>query len=208
MWYSKNKKKPNKAQDKDPGPPVDIDNLVDLAALEEKMDREIESLFSSLASFNVGRANPSILSKISVSLSNSHDKVFLNKLADITIKDAQTLLVIPFEDESLKDIERAIRNVDLGLNPVKENNILKVLIPRQSNEAREKASKELKRLAEIVKVKIRKHRQNENKLLKSNSKANVPKDDVKFWEEQAVADHFISKVSSAVDAKLTELEKR
>ncbi|OMJ10054.1 Ribosome-recycling factor [Smittium culicis] len=209
--YSK-KVKEAKQKIKDLKSEIKTDNegnleLVDLEKFREKMDKVIHFLSNELLSIRSGRANPGLISSLPFK-SKAEKAKRLDQVATISAKDAQTLIVVPFEEDSLSNIEKAIRNSGLGLNPLTEGSAIKVPIPRQTNEDRQKIIKALNQLTESTKVQIRKHRQDINKQLKSKEKA-VSKDYYKQWEKDIdeVASEYIEKIDSSIKLKIKEIEK-
>ncbi|OLY81378.1 Ribosome-recycling factor [Smittium mucronatum] len=208
-FYSK-KAKENKAQVKQLAKDIKKDDdgnleLVDLEKYEEKMSKVIAYLSNELLSVRSGRANPNLIS--SIHFVSGNKKQTLEQVASISVKDAQTLIVVPFDDSTSTEIEKAIRNSGLGLNPQVSGNSIRVPIPRQTKESRDKVAKSLTQLSESTKVQLRKLRQDANKKLKSKEKA-VSKDYFKQWEADVdeLSTKYIEKIDTAVKQKLKEIE--
>ncbi|PVU89826.1 hypothetical protein BB559_002009 [Furculomyces boomerangus] len=211
-FYSKGAKDKKKHHLKD-DPPVNVKRndegilqLVDLDHLSDRMTKTVDHLSRTLAGLRSGRANPAILKSISIVFGeNKH--LPIEKVASITVKDAQTLLVIPNDDQILPDIEKAIRNSSLGLNPQMQDNILKIPIPKQTKESREKLTKEIASLIEATKVAVRKHRHDGMKQLKANSKEGVSKDDIRSWEKDVneETEKFIKQIDTIGKQKINEV---
>ncbi len=123
---------------------------------EQGMQKAIEALELSLSKLRTGRAHPSLLEQLRIS---QYDKeVPLNHVASITVADARTLVVTPWDKTLISAIEKAIIKSDLGLNPVTAGNIIRVPLPPLTEERRREMNKIVKKEAEDARVSIRNHR--------------------------------------------------
>jgi ribosome recycling factor len=104
-----------------------MSEVIDLTAAERRMKGAVESVRSNFATIRTGRANPSLLDRIEVEVYGT--KMALRSVANIGAPEARLLTVTPFDPNSLKDIERAIRDADIGLNPQNDGKILRLPIP-------------------------------------------------------------------------------
>ncbi|KAJ1927539.1 hypothetical protein IWQ60_002843 [Tieghemiomyces parasiticus] len=180
----------------------------DLSKAEARMTKIIDYLKSELKTMRLGQATPALLDLIKVNVNNR--MVNLTDVATVSVKDPQTLLVIPGEDEYKKAIEKAIREAQLGLNPVAQDTILKVPIPKPTKEHRERLLKNAAKLVEDVKTKIRNARQDAVKDLKRESKtSNLGKDEQRQLEKQIqdVTDRFTKAAEALLAAKTNEVNR-
>jgi hypothetical protein len=111
-----------------------MSDVIDLSAAERRMDGAVDSVKSNFATIRTGRANPSILDRIEVEVYGT--KMALRSVANIGAPEARLLTVTPFDPNSLKDIERAIRDANIGLNPQNDGKILRLPIPELTEERR------------------------------------------------------------------------
>ncbi|KAJ3284001.1 hypothetical protein HK104_010136 [Borealophlyctis nickersoniae] len=178
----------------------------DVSELDKRMNRPIEGLKKELGSFRIGRATPALLDPVQVTHQGS--RVSLQSVAQVNVKDAQTLLVIINDEELTGDIENAIRNSDLGLNPSKQDsNVIKVPIPRASKERKEALVKSVKASAEKTRTHIRGLRGDARADLKKAPKS-VSADTIRSCEKeiQTVTDKRIAEIDALVNAKTKEIE--
>lgn len=146
-----------------------------MADLRAQMQATVESFRRDLAKIRTGRANPSLLDSVRVDYYGSETP--LNKLASVSAPDAQLLVVQPFDLGAIAQIDRAIREADLGLSPVNDGKILRVPIPPLTAERRKEFVKLLWKEAEKHKVSCRNHRRDANEMLKELHNAKEITDD-------------------------------
>ena len=125
--------------------------------------------------------------------------------ASITTPDARTIAIKPFEKGIFGEIEKAIRNSNLGLNPMNDGELIRLSIPPMTEERRRDLVKRAKQEIEVAKINIRNARQDGNNSIKKLKGDGVAEDDIKFGEEkiQKMTDGFIAKI----DQIFTEKEK-
>ena len=111
-----------------------MSDVIDLSAAERRMGGAVESVKSNFATIRTGRANPSLLDRIEVEVYGT--KMALRSVANIGAPEARLLTVTPFDPNSLKEIERAIRDANIGLNPQNDGRILRLPIPELTEERR------------------------------------------------------------------------
>ena len=136
---------------------------------KERMTQSHQSLAREFGSIRAGRANASLLDRISVEYYGVETP--LNQIASITIPEARVLLVTPFDKSSIKDIERALNASDLGITPASDGTVIRLVIPALTEETRRDLAKEVKKVGENAKIAIRNIRRDATKLLKSLSRA-------------------------------------
>jgi ribosome recycling factor len=173
---------------------------------ESRMKKTIEALHVDLAKLRTGRAHPSLLDQIRVPYYGN--EVPLSQVASITVGDARTLLVTPWEKPMTQPIEKAIMMADLGLNPAASGNAIRVPLPALTEERRREMAKIVKNTAEDSRVAVRNARRDANNQLKDLlKKKEISEDDERRHQDliQKLTDKFISEVDKIAAAKEKEL---
>ncbi|GAA2103458.1 MULTISPECIES: ribosome recycling factor [Brevibacterium] len=124
-----------------------------LAEARQKMDRAIEVAQEEFGNIRTGRANPALFSSIEVEYYGAPTP--LQQLASFQVPEARTILITPYDRAALGDIERALRDSDVGANPANDGNIIRVVLPQLTEERRKEYVKIVKTKAEDGKVSIR-----------------------------------------------------
>ncbi|WP_026532094.1 ribosome recycling factor [Arthrobacter sp. H41] len=124
-----------------------------LLEASEKMDKAVDVAKDDFATVRTGRANAAMFSKITVLYYGSPTP--LQQLASFQNPEARTLLITPFDRSSLNDIERALRDSDLGANPSNDGNVIRVVLPELTQERRKEYVKLVRTKAEDAKISIR-----------------------------------------------------
>ncbi|KAJ1653796.1 hypothetical protein IWQ61_006155 [Dispira simplex] len=163
---------------------VDMQELtLDLEQVTTRMQRAVDHLKVEFKSMRIGQATPIILDPVRVTVEG--DVAALSDLAMVTIKDPQTLLVLPSDEEYKPYIEKAIREAQLGLNPISQDAVIKVPIPKPTQEHRNKLLKAATKLTEQAKVGVRGVRQDAFKGLKQDAKRlGLSKEEQRYYEKQ------------------------
>lgn len=171
-----------------------------------RMDKSVAALKTELAKIRTGRAHPSLLEHIHVDYYGAD--VPLNQAANISIEDARTLSVVPFDKSMVGKIEKAIMTSDLGLNPATAGTNIRVPLPSLTEERRAELSKVVHSEGEQAKIAIRNIRRDANQHLKDALKdKELPEDDVRKGETiiQQLTDEHVTKVDELVAEKEREL---
>ena len=172
----------------------------------ERMEKSISSLESSLQKIRTGRANPSLLDAIQIDYYGNMTP--LSQVSNISVQDAKTLLISPWEKNLVPDIEKAIQSSDLGLNPATSGDVIRVILPDLTEETRRDLIKVAKSEAENSKIALRNQRRDANGLLKEYLKEKeISEDDERRGQEiiQNLTDDFISKVEQLLELKEKDL---
>ena len=172
----------------------------------ERMEKSISSLESSLQKIRTGRANPSLLDAIQIDYYGNMTP--LSQVSNISIQDAKTLLISPWEKNLVPDIEKAIQSSDLGINPATSGDVIRVILPDLTEETRRDLIKVAKSEAENSKIALRNQRRDANGLLKEYLKEKeISEDDERRGQEiiQNLTDDFISKVEQLLELKEKDL---
>ncbi len=182
-------------------------NVADLKKQAEvKMTKSLETLKNDLGKVRTGRAHAGLLDHIQVDYYGS--MVPLKQVANVTLSDARTITVQPWEKKLGLVIEKSIRDSDLGLNPISMGDIIRVPMPSLTEERRKELAKIVRSEGEHAKVAIRNIRRDANTTLKDALKAKtLPEDDEKKAQEdvQKLTDRFIHDVDKAVAEKEKDL---
>ncbi len=128
-----------------------IDDIIKDA--KGRMQKSIEALGSEMAKIRTGRAHPSLLEHVSVSYYGSDTP--LNQLANVNVVDARTLGIVAYDKSSIPEIEKAIMNANLGLNPVTAGEVIRVPLPPLTEERRKELIKVVKNEAEKARIAVR-----------------------------------------------------
>jgi len=170
------------------------------------MEKSLGALDVAFKKIRTGRATPSLLDSIKV---NYYDKLTpLAQVASISIEDAKTLAIAPWEKGIVQEIEKAISESELGLNPATSGETIRVILPDLTEETRRDFIKKAKSEAENAKVSVRNVRRDGNSQLKEFLKEKeISEDEERQGEEeiQKLTDLFVEKVDAALEAKEKDL---
>ncbi|KXS22141.1 ribosome recycling factor [Gonapodya prolifera JEL478] len=192
--YSSKKNKKQKQSDDADAQAGDAEPF-DLEPWQKKSATVLDRLTADLATLRLGRANPAVLHNVTIPHKNR--TVNLTQIADVKLKDPQTLLVLPHDEELLSAIAKAIRASQLGLNPIEEDKALKVPIPRLTQDARDQLTKQCKDYGEKAKSAARAVRHDARESLRKRG-ASVSGDETRRAEK--AIDDLANKVAKDVDA--------
>lgn len=169
------------------------------------MEKAIRHTGLEFNKIRAGKASPAMLDGISIDYYGVPTP--LNQAATVNTSDARTLVIRPFEKKILPDIERAIINSDLGLNPQSDGEVVRLIIPPLTEERRRDLVKQVKNEGEAGKVSIRSIRKESNEELRKLLKEGASEDDVKKAEEkvQQLTDSHISKIDQMISDKEKEI---
>ena len=173
---------------------------------EQKMLKSIESLKTSLAKVRTGRAHAGLLDHIQVDYYGT--MVPIGQVANVTVQDARTLGVQPWEKKMVQVVDKAIRESDLGLNPATSGDVIRVPMPPLSEERRREMVKIVKHEGENAKVVIRGLRRDANTELKDLSKAKeISEDDDRRAQDeiQKMTDRYVAEIDKMLAAKEQEV---
>ena len=154
-----------------------------LQQYEEKMDKSLDSLLSEFSSIRAGRANPHVLDKIRIDYYGQPTP--LQQVANISVPEARTLMIQPWESSLIKEIEKAILCSDLGITPNNDGKAVRLNFPELTEDRRKEMSKDVKKKGENAKVAIRNIRRDANDAFKKQNKANeISEDELKDLEDK------------------------
>ena len=173
---------------------------------EQKMQKSIETLKADLAKVRTGRAHTGILDHIQVDYYGSPTQ--LTQVANVTLIDARTIGVQPWEKKMVSVIEKAIRESDLGLNPSTQGDLIRVPTPPLTEERRKEIVKMVKGEGEDSKVAVRNIRRDANEALKKLLKEKACSEDEERRaqdEVQKLTDRYVAEVDKLIAEKEKEL---
>lgn len=181
-------------------------NKDDYKQFAEKMDRTIDVLKEQLNTVRAGRANPSILDKITVSYYGVETPV--GQVASISVPEARLLVIQPWDGSVLKEIDKAIQKSDIGINPLNDGKVLKLVFPPLTEERRRSLTKLTKNYGEESKTAIRNVRRDAIEYFKAlKKKSEITEDEQKIAEKeiQNMTDQHVLLIDKAVGEKDKEL---
>jgi len=189
-----------------PRPPSKGSTMIDDVMLEaeDKMDKALQAAKSELATIRTGRANPSMFNGIVVDYYGAPTP--LQQLASLTIPEARTVLVSPFDRSAMKDIVTAIRESDLGVNPTDDGTVIRVTLPALTEERRKDYVKLARSRAEDSRVQVRGIRGKAKKELEAIKKdGEAGEDDVKRYADLESREVLLSKVAGGAKATIARI---
>jgi ribosome recycling factor len=173
---------------------------------EQKMQRSIEAFKNDLAKIRTGRAHTGLLDHIQVDYYGSN--VPISQVANLTLIDARTIGVQPWEKKMVAVVEKAIRESDLGLNPATQGDLIRVPMPALTEERRRELTKVVKSEGETAKVAVRNLRRDANEQLKKLVKdKDISEDDERRAgdEVQKLTDKYVAEIEKLVQSKEAEI---
>lgn len=177
-----------------------------MSDLEERMKKSVSVYEENLSEVRAGRANPAILNKITVEYYGVPSPI--NQVAGISVPDARTIAISPWDATILKDIEKAILASDLGLNPNNDGKVIRLNFPELTEERRKDLVKDIKKMAEEARVAIRSIRRDGMEEVKAKQKNGEMTEDDKAREEeniQKLTDKYIAEIDKALENKEKEI---
>jgi ribosome recycling factor len=175
-----------------------------LADADHKMDLAVDHTAGEFGTVRTGRAHPSLLQRIMVDYYGTQTP--LQQIAGISVPEAQMLIVQPYDQSALADIERAIRAADLDLNPSSDGNIIRLVFPALTEERRKKLIRIVRGLAEDGRVAVRNVRRHTKDDIEA-FKGDISDDDIRRGEKglQELTDLFVSRIDGLLAHKESEL---
>lgn len=169
------------------------------------MEKSMQHTIIELSRIRAGRATTNMLDGIMVEYYGSPTP--LNQMSSVTAPDARTIAIKPFDKKLIGEVEKAIRNSDLGVNPQNDGEMIRINIPPLSEERRKELVKRSRNEVESGKVSIRNVRKETNEALRKLLKEGASEDDIKRAEEkvQALTDQYIAKADELSAKKETEI---
>ncbi len=177
-----------------------------ISTADQKMNKTINALTKEYASIRAGRANPAVLDKITVSYWGADTPI--NQLAAVSVTEARTLTIQPWDGSLCRPIEKAIQASDIGINPQSDGRTIRLTFPPLTEERRRLLTKDISKMAEESKVAIRSIRRDAMDKIKALKKSNnITEDDQKNGEKnlQDITDKKCKEIDSICAVKVKEI---
>ena len=175
--------------------------MIDENEIKNKMSKVIDSLESRYTTIRAGRANPNILNGIMVEYYGTPTPI--QSLATISVPEARVLSIKPFDKSSLKNMEKAIHEANLGIAPTNNGEVIMLTIPELTGETRREYVKQAMKMAEEARIALRNVRQDENNKIKKDESLREDERDMCL----DIVQELIDKYNKIVDEKFKEKEK-
>lgn len=167
--------------------------------IDKKRFEDIVEFFSEdIASIKTGRANPAFLEGVEVEIYGS--KMKIKELASVSVSDARTLVIQPWDKNSVGPIDKAVRDANLGLNPIAEKDLIRITFPQLTEERRKEYTKLLNSKLEDARIKIRR--------LRDDIKKSIENDESLREDEQFKAKEELQKTVDEHNKKLEEISDK
>ncbi len=173
---------------------------------EEKMRASVDHLVRELGTVRAGRANPAVLDKVTVDYYGSPTPI--NQIAAVAVAEARILTISPWDRQMLKPISKAIQTSDIGINPIDDGQVIRLVFPAPTEERRKQLTKEVQKQGEEAKVAVRNVRRDAMDKFKAMKKAGeLTEDDQKKLEEetQKLTDKYVKMIDDTCAAKNKEI---
>ena len=163
--------------------------------LKSKMDKTIEALKFEFTTIRAGKANPQMLDKIRVDYYGTPTPI--NQIGAISVPEPRTLMISPWDKSAMSEIEKAIRNSDLGLNPTSDGDVIRINVPALTEERRKELAKKAHKVGEEFKDKFK----------KMEKDGEITADELKKAQEdvQKTTDKYVKEIDTLVDAKEADI---
>ena len=172
----------------------------------ESMQKSLNALAKDYAAIRAGRANPAVLDKVMVDYYGAPTPI--NQLAAVSVAEARTLVIQPWDISVLKDIEKAIQTSEIGINPQNDGKIIRLIFPPLTEDRRREIVKDIAKMGEDSKVSIRTIRRDAiDKLKKMKKDSAITEDDLKQAEKQVqdLTDKFCKEIDDLSSEKQKEI---
>lgn len=181
-----------------------MSNII-LEIQQEKMEKVVSHFEESLKTIRTGMANANMLDNVMVDYYGSPTPV--KQIAGISVQEGRTIVIKPYDVNSLKDIEKACNKADLGITPQNDGSVIRLTVPALTGETRKEMCKKVGKYAEEAKVQVRNARRDANDEIKKDKE--LPEDQQKDLLEkvQKQTDEFVKKIDKIADAKEAEVLK-
>jgi ribosome recycling factor len=183
-----------------------MSDVIDLSAAERRMRGALDSVKYNFATIRTGRANPSLLDRIEVEAYGS--RMPLRSVANVGAPEPRLLTVTPFDPGTLKNIERSLRDSDIGLNPQNDGKIIRLPIPELTEERRRELIRVARHMAEEGRVSVRNVRRDEMRdLHELRKEGEISQDDEHRAEDelQQLTNDYVKRIDAVLADKEAEL---
>ena len=177
-----------------------------LKKADETMGRRIDHMCKEFSKIRAGRANPAVLDKVKVDYYGAPTPV--NQLAAVSVTEARTLTIQPWDVSVLRQIEKAIQTSEIGINPQNDGKVIRLIFPPLTEDRRKEIVKDVQKIAEETKIQVRNARRDTIEKLKAMKKAGeLTEDDLKQGEKktQDLTDKYIKNIDKLSADKQKEI---
>ena len=177
-----------------------------IKSTDEKMNKSVSHLETEFTEIRAGRANPAVLDKIRVDYYGSPTPV--NQVAAVSITEARTLTIQPWDASLLRAIEKAIQTSDIGINPQNDGKVIRMIFPPLTEDRRKEIVKDIAKMGEDAKVAVRSIRREAMEKLKTMKKSgDITEDDQKHGEKkiQDITDKHIKSIDGLTEKKQKQI---
>ena len=174
--------------------------------IENEMQEVIDRLETNYSEVRAGRANPAILNKVNVDYYGTPTPI--NQIASIAVPEARQIVVSPWDKSILNKVYQAIEAANVGINPMNDGTVIRLIFPELTEERRNELSKDIKKMSEEAKIAVRAIRGDEMKDAKNQLKDKaISEDEEKALEDkiQKATDKFIDIIDQITDKKVKEI---
>ena len=172
----------------------------------KKMDKVIDHLKDELSTIRTGMASPAMLNHVEVDYYGTPTPV--NQIAGISVQEGRIIVIKPYDRSSLKDIERACNEADLGIAPQNDGTVIRLTVPQLTGETRKEMAKKVGKIAEDCKVQIRNIRRDANQVVKKDKEMDEDTQKDCENEVQNLTDKYVKKIDELAKAKEKEVLKQ
>lgn len=179
---------------------------IDTKEFERKMQKSIEVYKEALSVIRAGRANTAVISKVTVDYYGSPTAI--TQMAEVKVADPKTLIIQPWDSTTLKSIEKAILTSDVGITPMNDGKVIRLIFPQLTEERRKEIKKNIAKMSEEAKISIRNIRREANDKIKSMKKnSEMTEDEQKQSDKliQDLTDKFIKEIDNITAIKDKEI---
>ncbi len=183
---------------------MDVMEILDGA--RAAMDKSLEYCKSQISKVRTGRASTSLVDDVKADFYGTITPI--SQMATVSAPDARTIMIQPWDRNTIQVIEKAIQQADLGFNPQNDGNVIRISVPPLTEERRREFVKMTKKYAEDGKIAVRSIRRDQMDALKKGEKNKDFSEDDRKWGEdevQKITDEFVKKIDEILDAKEKEL---
>ena len=179
-----------------------------LRELEETMKKAIDATKREFGELRSGRANPKMVEGVRVNYYGT--PTLLKEIATIAVPEARMMVINPYDPSSVKEIERSLLQADLGITPVSDGKVIRLIVPPLSEERRQDLIKIVKKVAEEGKISLRTIRRDGKETIKNLEKSKKISEDDRFKSEeelQKLTDQYSGELDTILEAKVRELKE-
>jgi len=177
--------------------------MFDVQKEKKEFEKIVEYFQNDITSIKTGRANTSFLEGIEVEVYGS--KMRIKELASVAVQDAKTLIIQPWDKNSLKPIEKAVREANLGLSPIAEKDLIRIIFPPLTEERRKEYIKLLHSKMEETRIKIRRLRDEIRRKVQDDESLNEDEEFKAKEDLQEMIDEYNKKIEELAAKKEQEL---